>query len=49
MSAGRIALALLVVGELIQWGTILIGGAVYPGYDHVRQYVSELGATGAHG
>ncbi len=47
MSAGRIALALLVVGELIQWGAILIGGALYPGYDPVRQYVSELGATGA--
>jgi hypothetical membrane protein len=47
MSAGRFALILLVLGEVIQWGTILIGGLVYPGYDPLRQYISELGATGA--
>jgi hypothetical membrane protein len=44
---GRIALGLLAIGELIQLGTILWGGAVYPGYDHARQHISELGATGA--
>ena len=44
---GRIALGLLVTGELIQLGAILWGGAVYPGYDHIRQHISELGATGA--
>lgn len=38
---------LLVVGNLIQVLTIMVGGAVYPGYDHARQYISELGASGA--
>jgi len=47
MIAGRIAFGLLVAGELIQWVAILAGGAVYPGYDPLRQYISELGATGA--
>ncbi len=29
---------------------VVIGGATYPGYDHVSQYISELGANGApHG
>lgn len=44
---GRLAFGLLVVGELIQLGAVIAGGAVYPGYDHARQYISELGATGA--
>ena len=47
VSLGRLAFGLLVVGELIQLGTVIAGGAVYPGYDHARQYISELGATGA--
>ena len=47
MTAGRLALVLLVIGELIQLGAVLVGGAVYPVYDHARQYISELGATGA--
>lgn len=47
MTAARFALVLLVLGEVVQWGTILIGGLAYPGYDPLRQYVSELGATGA--
>ena len=47
MKLARLAFALLLVGELIQLGTVLAGGAVYPGYDHARQYISELGATGA--
>lgn len=47
MTPGRVAFGLLLIGELIQLGTVLIGGAVYPGYDHARQYISELGATGA--
>lgn len=25
----------------------IAGGMAYPGYDHLRQYISELGATGA--
>ena len=47
MSFARLAFGLLVVGELIQLGAVLVGGAAYPGYDHARQYISELGATGA--
>jgi len=47
MSLGRFAFVLLLIGELIQLGAVLLGGAAYPGYDHARQYISELGATGA--
>jgi len=47
MTAGRVAFGLLAAGFLIQLVTILWGGAVYPGYDHTQQYISELGATGA--
>lgn len=47
MTAGRIAFSLLVVGFVVQWVAIVWGGAVYPGYDHLQQYISELGATGA--
>ena len=47
MSFARLAFGLLIVGELIQLGAVLVGGAAYPGYDHARQYISELGATGA--
>jgi hypothetical membrane protein len=47
VTLARLAFALLVVGELIQLATVIAGGAFYPGYDHARQYISELGATGA--
>lgn len=47
MTAGRLGFGLLLIGELIQLGLIVVGGALYPGYDHARQYISELGATGA--
>ena len=47
MSFARLAFVLLIVGELIQLGAVLVGGAAYPGYEHARQYISELGATGA--
>lgn len=47
MRAGWIALVLLILGEAIQWGAMIAGGLAYPGYDPLRQYVSELGATGA--
>jgi len=47
MTAARLAFGLLLVGELIQLATVLVGGGLYPGYDHARQYISELGATGA--
>lgn len=47
MSARHLAFACLLAGEAIFLALILIGGAAYPGYDHARQYISELGATGA--
>lgn len=47
MKPGRLAFGLILLGEIVQWGGILIAGAAYPGYDHLRQYISELGATGA--
>jgi hypothetical membrane protein len=47
MTAARLAFGLLLAGELIQLGTVLVGGLLYPGYDHARQYISELGASGA--
>ena len=47
MTLGRLAFALILLGEIVQWGGIVIGGAAYPGYDSLRQYISELGATGA--
>lgn len=42
----HVAFGLLLAGEAILLAAILIGGAEYPGYDHARQYISELGATG---
>lgn len=47
MTLARFAFCLLLAGELIQLGAVLVGGSFYPGYDHARQYISELGATGA--
>jgi len=47
VTPGRVAFGLLAAGFLIQLVTIVWGGAVYPGYDHTRQFISELGATGA--
>ncbi|MGV9009729.1 DUF998 domain-containing protein [Brevundimonas sp.] len=38
-------IALLGVGVLLV--AVVWGGAVYPDYDHARQFMSELGATGA--
>lgn len=46
MTTGRIAFGLLVAGFLIQLIAIVWGGAVYPGYSHASQYISELGASG---
>jgi hypothetical membrane protein len=43
----RIALLTLVVGLGVLILAVAWGGAVYPGYDHTRQFMSELGATGA--
>lgn len=42
-----IAFACAILSLLILWGAMFAGGLAYPGYDHLRQYISELGATGA--
>ena len=47
ISLGRFAFGLVVAGEAILLGMTVAAGARYPGYDHARQYISELGATGA--
>ncbi|MCY1036430.1 DUF998 domain-containing protein [Corallococcus sp. BB11-1] len=43
-----IAFACGLLSLLILAGAALAGGLAYPGYDHLRQYISELGATGAN-
>jgi hypothetical membrane protein len=43
----RIACAALVAGLGILAIAVVWAGSVYPGYDHARQFMSELGATGA--
>lgn len=43
----RLAFGALVLGVGILVVAVVWGGAVYPGYDHARQFMSELGATGA--
>ncbi|MCP3136672.1 DUF998 domain-containing protein [Pyxidicoccus xibeiensis] len=42
-----IAFACALLSLLILAGATIAGGLAYPGYDHLRQYISELGATGA--
>ncbi|MFP2930489.1 DUF998 domain-containing protein [Pyxidicoccus sp. 3LG] len=42
-----IAFACAILSLLILAGATIAGGLAYPGYDHLRQYISELGATGA--
>jgi hypothetical protein len=36
-----------VLGALWMLAMVIAGGATYPGYSHVAQYISELGANGA--
>ncbi len=43
----RLALAALVAGLGILVVAVVWAGSVYPDYDHARQFISELGATGA--
>lgn len=43
----RLAFGVIVLGVGVLLGAVVWGGAVYPGYDHARQFMSELGATGA--
>ncbi len=42
----RFGFAALVLGLLTLVVSVVWGGLVYPGYDHSRQFMSELGATG---
>lgn len=44
---GRLAFGLLVAAEALLLVMVVVGGARYPGYDHLNQFISELGATGA--
>ncbi|MDP3401107.1 MAG: DUF998 domain-containing protein [Brevundimonas sp.] len=43
----RLAFAALVAGLGILAIAVVWAGSVYPGYDHARQFMSELGASGA--
>lgn len=43
----RLAFAAIVLGVGVLVVAVVWGGAVYPGYDHARQFMSELGAAGA--
>lgn len=43
----NIAFASALMSLLILAAATIGGGMAYPGYDHLRQYISELGATGA--
>jgi hypothetical membrane protein len=45
--AARLAMICGVLGALWLLGMVVLGGATYPGYDHLAQFISELGATGA--
>ncbi len=47
---GHIAAWSALTGYLMIIAVVVVAGAAWPGYDHLRQYISELGATGApHG
>lgn len=43
----HVAFGCALLSLLILAGATVAGGLAYPGYDHLRQYISELGATGA--
>lgn len=43
----RLAFTTIAIGVGVLLVTVVWGGLVYPDYDHARQYMSELGATGA--
>ncbi|WP_439478636.1 DUF998 domain-containing protein [Brevundimonas sp.] len=43
----HIAFGCAVLSLLVLAAATIAGGMAYPGYDHLTQYISELGATGA--
>lgn len=45
--SGKLAMITAVLGAAWLVAMVVIGGASFDGYDHVAQYISELGATGA--
>lgn len=48
--SGKLAMITGVLGAAWLVAMVVIGGAAWDGYDHVAQYISELGANGApHG
>jgi hypothetical membrane protein len=47
VTLSRIAFATIIAGVAVLLVAVVLGGAVYPGYDHTRQFMSELGATGS--
>ena len=44
---GKLAMITALLGAAWLVAMVLLGGAGFEGYDHVSQYISELGATGA--
>lgn len=48
--SGKLAMTTALLGAAWLVAMVVLGGAAWDGYDHVSQYISELGATGApHG
>lgn len=47
MRTARAAAGLICAGLATALVVVIVGGASYPGYDHVSQFISELGARGA--
>lgn len=45
--SGKLAMITGVLGAVWLVAMVVIGGAAWDGYDHVAQYISELGANGA--
>ena len=45
--SGKLALITGVLGVAWLVAMVVIGGVSWEGYDHVAQYISELGANGA--
>lgn len=45
--SGKLAMVTGLLGVAWLVAMVLLGGASFDGYDHVAQYISELGATGA--